>query len=76
MVRVNNGCIRNKVESSGLVFADSFFSLRNGTYAKDIGTLITLWDLFLGVLSTDHEDLVWHLIYALGHIYKQMPFQF
>lgn len=37
---------------------------------NDVDTIISLWDLFVGVVLNKQIDLQWHLIYGIAYLYK------
>lgn len=69
-MKINNAVVRNKIEDNSAVLMDSEFSLNSSKLYLTLDTVISLWDLFVGMLLTRKDDLVWHLIYALCHLFR------
>ena len=73
-VKVNNSIVRRKMEDTSAILVDSNFTLNTSKNINNVDTVISFWDLFVGMLLTKKEDLMWHLIYALCHLFKTYNF--
>ena len=51
-VKVNNSIVRRKMEDTSAILVDSNFTLNTSKNRNTVDTIISFWDLFVGMLLT------------------------
>lgn len=65
-IRINNSIVEKKMPKH----LKDYRSLQNSKFSLTLDTILSLWDLFIGIVYSNDIDSIWQIIYTLAYIHK------